>query len=85
MTIPVLFCGFEIVLVVVTDQVIESHTIVGGDEINAEHPAFFSRPKYSRASKYGFFQCRHLPLISSHRLSDRVPEKIIPLSPIRIF
>ena len=85
MAIPVFFTVFEIVLVVVTDQVIESHAIVGGDEINAELPAFFSRPKYSRTSKYGFFQSRHLPLISSHRLSYRVPIRIIPLSPTRIF
>ena len=85
MAIPVFFSVFEIVLVVVTDYVIESHAIVGGDEIDAELPAFVGRTKYSRTSKYGFFQCRHLPLISSHRLSDRVPEKIIPLSPICIF
>ena len=85
MAIPVFFTVFEIVLVVVTDQVIESHAIVGGDEIDAELPAFFGRTKYSRASKNGFFQCRHLSLISSHRLSDSVPEKIIPLSPARIF
>ena len=81
MAIPVIFTIFMIVLVVVTDQVIESHAIVGGDEIDAELPAFFSRPKYCRASKNGFFQCRHLTLISSHRLSDSVPEKIIPLGP----
>ena len=74
MAIPVFFTVFEIVFVVVTDQVIESHTIVGGDEIDAELPTFYSRPKYSWASKYGFFLAPHLPLLSSPRLSDRVPK-----------
>ena len=85
MAIPVFFTVFEIVLVVVTDQVIESHAIVGGDEIDAELPAFFGQTKFSRASKNGFFQSRHLPLIPFHRLSDSVPKRIIPLGPIRIF
>ena len=85
MAIPVFLTVFEIVLVVVTDQVIESHAILEGDEIDAELPAFFGRTKFSRASKNGFFQSRHLTLISSYRLSDRVPEKIIPLGPTRIF
>ena len=55
MAISVIFTVFEIALMVVTDQVIESHTIVGGDEIDAELPAFFGLTKFSRASKYGFF------------------------------
>ena len=85
MAIPVFLTVFEIVLVVVTDQVIESHAIVGGDEIDADLQTFFGRTKYPQASKNGFLQCRNFPLIPSHRLSDRVPEKIIPLSPARIF
>ena len=36
MAIPIFFTVFEIVLVVVTDQVIESHAIMGGNEIDAE-------------------------------------------------
>ena len=70
MAIPVFFTVFEIVLVVVTDQVIESHAIVGGDEIDAKLSAFVDRTKFPGLPRMASFNAVICP--SSH-LPPRLP------------